>query len=429
MIFFIILIMSASIFWGWIKEKNIYNPLILFNGFISCISILASLQLFGMNPTSNKTYFVNILGLVGFLIGVIICDTFYKNNSTNIINNEYKKKYILNKNIVILAIMIMIIYSSYRFIQIVPLLLSGYSFDYIRMVYFGTEIMGIEVSNISSVIEIYLNLPLLYAIAPIIVIEIISNKKKADKKLIFLFIIWLSLSILISGGRTILYIIGMECVICFIIFNKNFKLNTKTKFRISFFIIAAIVFMYYMSINRKSNGQSYEFLKTLYTNFTGAMPHMSYRFETINIESNYTYGFTLFSGILRPIMLLYKFVVGVYPEVYQNTLDIGSQLQTAIDLGNNMTFNAYVTPFFYFYYDLGYIGVLLDSIIYGMVCEWFYIKMKKNYSNINIAFYLLIVQGIFTSMIRYSFILIYYVLAFIYLRFMFSRNKKILLQR
>ena len=97
MIFFIILIMSASIFWGWIKEKNIYNPLILFNGFISCISILASLQLFGMNPTSNKTYFVNILGLVGFLIGVIICDTFYKNNSTNIINNEYKKKYILNK--------------------------------------------------------------------------------------------------------------------------------------------------------------------------------------------------------------------------------------------------------------------------------------------------------------------------------------------
>lgn len=422
MVLLVLLVAMLAVFWGILRERNIYNPLVLFCGFIASISFLASLQLYGMSRTSNKVYIITSIGLIAFFIGVVLCDVFFeKYNNKYTISAKKEENQKVNKNILITFMVLMVVYSLYRFQQILPLIIQGYSFDHIRMVYFGTDIGGVSVGGLASIIEIYLNLPLLYAVIPIVIIEVISNKRKTDKRIIVLFAIWLILTILITGGRTILYIIGVEFFICFMILNKKLRLGKKTKISMMCCVVGVIILMYYMSINRKNDGSEYEFIKTLYTNFSGAMPHMSYRLETINIKENYTYGLTLFSGILRPFMLIYKYIFGNYPELYQYTLDIGSQLQTPVSLGGNITFNAYVTPFYYFYYDLGYLGVVIDSIIYGAVCQWFYIKMKSKFSIMNIAFYLLIIQGIFTSMIRYSFVLIYYVLAFIFIRIIFVK--------
>lgn len=417
MVLLVILICLFSIFWGLLTQKNAYNPLVLFNGFMGLITLLASLQLFGINKPSENTLFVTAIGTFSFLLGTMLMDLIPKKK---LINRTFR----LDKKILKLCIILMVLYSVYRILGVAPLLLKGYPLDYIRMVYFGNEVDGVSSSQLLSIIEIYINLPLIYAITPIMIVFTINKKEELDKVTILFYVIWISLSTVVSGGRIILYIIAVEFIVCFFILKSNFKISRSTKRNIIFSLIASIIFMYYMSVNRRIGDEAYNFIETLYANFSGSMAHMSYRFDTIKFEEHYTYGFTLISGILRPIMLVWKYILGSYPDIYQNTLNIGVQLQSAVDIGNNTSFNAYATPFFYFYYDCGYIGVFIDSIVYGGVCQLIYLKMKRNSSEINIAMYLLIIHGIFTSMIRYSFILVYYSFAFIYIRLLFRQKPK-----
>ncbi|MDQ0196272.1 O-antigen polymerase [Paenibacillus wynnii] len=424
MILIIFALVLCAMLYGYFKEHNIYNPLFLFCGFIGFISLLASFQFYGMNKTSDKAYFVIILGILGYICGIGFYKIVFGRLKTSISDVVIEHNRI-NTKLLFVAVLSMTIFSAYRFANILPLLLQGYALDYIRLVYFGVEFDGIGISHITAVIEMFLNLPLLYAIIAIIVIDLISGKEREIGNFtLTLVIIWISLATIVSGGRATIYIVAVELFFAALILKRNLKLSKGTKTSIILIIICAIVFMFLMTSNRATNGE-YDILYSLYTYFSGSMPHMSYRLDTIDFSNQYTYGMTFFSGLLRPLMLIYKWISGSFPDVYQMTLDIGVQLQTAVDIGTGKSFNAFVPSFFYFYFEYGYIGVVFDSIIYGVVCQYFYIKMKLKMSKRNIALYLLIIQGMLTSMIRYPFILVYYTFAFFIIIMFYKKQDKI----
>lgn len=424
MILIIGLIFIYSIIYGLLYQRNIYNPLTLFCGFMSGITILSSLQLYKMNDISEISYIIMILGIFGFFVGTLTVNFVNKKRVSQAQNFDQNQMNSLNEKFIFIAVLSMTIFSISRFLTILPLLLKGYALDYIRLIYFGNEFNGIGINRSTAIIEMFINLPLFYGIIPIISIDIISRGRNIGRFTIILTIIWISLSTIVSGGRATIYIVAIVLFFSALIYNKRLKLTRKTKISLVIFLFASIVFMFIMTINRTQSGE-YNILYSLYVYFAGCLAHMSYRLETIDFSYFQTFGLTFLSGALRPLMLIYKWIFGDFPQVYQRTLDIGVELQSAVDIGTGKTFNAFVPSFFYFYFDFGYIGVFVESLLYGIICQYFYIKMKLKLTVRNAALYLLIIQGMLTSMIRFPFILVYYTYAFIVILFLTKQHPEI----
>lgn len=419
-------------FLGLIVFKNILNPQTLFCGFMSLITFLASLRLFGLSETSFIVYSCVIIGCISYSFGAYFGKkiVFVSNKSSS--HKTTSNHQLINNKAIFFIVSFLLAWSIYRLFNVViPMLRSGLSLDYVRLVYFGREFKGYSYSKIDSVIEIFVNLPFIYALIPVVSIELTCSQKSRElnKKLIILIILWIVLSCIITGGRVTIYCFIVVFAASFI-FNKRelvngfFKKMKKRNQIITILIVLGMFFaLYELSINRTGTGE-YEFFYQLYVYFCGCMPHMSLRLTTIDIE--YTYGITFLSGLLRPFMLIYKYLIGngFFPEIYQRSLDIGEILQNPVVISSGHTYNTFVLPFYYFYYDFGLIGVLIESFIYGFFCGKVFKKYEKTKSKRDLAKYLVVLIYISTSMIRFSPSVVYFMFAFYYIDFCFYKNNK-----
>lgn len=414
--------------------KNIFNPQVLFCGFLGVISFLATIRLFGLSKTSDLTYLLIIIGVIMFFVGVQISGRGnYKSLKCGNISTYARDtlNYGIRKKIVFSLGMFLLIWSAYRMgTTVIPLLRQGFSLDTIRLIYFGYEFQGYSYSRIDEIIEMFVNLPFLYATLPIIAIELTEKKELREIKprLLVILLIWVVFSCVISGGRVLIYNFLVVFVMAFLIKNKEAKrdntkrMKTRTKMILLFIVLVMIYVMYQLSINRTGSG-SYEFLYQIYIYFCGCLPHTSLRLDTVNMD--YTYGMTFISGFLRPLMLIYKYTIGsgAFPAIYQRTIDIGETLQTAVNISEGHTFNAFVLPFYYFYYDGGIIAVIVESLLYGIFCGRAFARYQSYPTKRNLAKYLVIIIYIANSMVRFCPSLVYFALAYIYVDLYFGKEK------
>lgn len=418
---------------AYYRYKTLLNPESLFTGFVGFIVLLASFRLFGLTETSMYTHIVIIIGIVMFFVGGEIGSRIRVKNSSSISSGTNSVNVKLNNKLVLCLVILLLLFSLYRmYSTVLPMLRRGFSLDMIRLVYFGSEFQEFSYNRVETVMEMFVNLPFLYAMIPIFSIEITRPKDKKELSYITIILmgIWIGLSCVVSGGRLLIYNLAV-CIGAAFLLNKrevNYSIvSTKSKKRrnfIIFTVLAIIIYMMYqLSINRTNNA-AYEFGYQLYVYFCGCVPHTSYRLDTVRFD--YTYGLTLISGFLRPVMLAYKYLVGNgnFPEVYQRTIDIGTTLQSAVVISHDHTYNAFVLPFYYFYFDGGLIGVLFDSFIYGAFCSSCFSSYQRNKNKLALARYLFVIVLIGTSMVRYNLGLVYFAFAFIYIRFVFKTIKE-----
>lgn len=423
-----IIILSWGLFLSWFGIKlynHILNPQTLFVSFISFIVLLSSFRLYNMIEISNQTYYLIFFGITFYSIGVyLVRDKIFTFNRHNRINKELSK--VINIKFLRLLITCLIVWSIYRLFHVViPLLKMGYPLDMIRLAYFGIEIKGISYNNFDSVLEMFVNLPFLYSIIPITAADFFSNSPNRTFSLFdyILIFTWIILSTIISGGRVILYITGVVFLFSFLLNKKNTFQSKRKNSNISIIllIILLIVIVYKLTVNRTVGNNDGGLLYNLYVYFCGSVPHTSLRLDTVKMD--YTYGLTLISGFIRPLMLIYKYLVGNFPEIYQRTLDIGLTLQSPVYITDVKSFNAFVLPFYYFYNDFGVLGVITDSFIYGIFSGIVFFRFKKVPQKINLAKYLLIIIYIYTSMIRFSPSIVYFAFAYFYINFCFLNKE------
>lgn len=413
--------------------KSIMNPQTLFCGFIGLIVFLSSLRLYGLSETSTLTFVIIISGIVAYSGGAYLATRVKKIpvKISNITFDYEENHYTLRKKFIFFLAAFLLLFAVYRmFSLVIPMLRSGYSLDTVRMIYFGGEYQEYSYSRLDSIIEMFINLPFLYAFIPVVAIEITKEKDKRElnKSTLIMLLIWMGLSCIISGGRALIYNLAVVIVAAFIFSKKKKKHTTPRKKNIkrnvivTIIIIGIVYMMYLLSIHR-SRDAVYEFAYQLYIYFCGSVPHMSLRLNTINIE--YTYGLTLVSGFLRPFMLVYKYLLGngQFPELYQRTINIGATLQSAVTISSGHTYNAFVLPFYYFFVDGHLLGVIIDSFFYGVFCSRAYYHFKRNKTKITEAKYLLVIILIATSMVRYNLGLVYFAFAYIYINFLFKKQK------
>ena len=87
----------------------------------------------------------------------------------------------------------------------------------------------------------------------------------------------------------------------------------------------------------------------------------------------------------------------------------------------NQRYNAFVSMFFAFYLDFRYFGVFIGSFMFGLLISYSY-KFAKKGNLLSMSYFLLMMQALVKSFVRWEFVVGPYCFAFIIIIYpMFSR--------
>lgn len=407
-VFFCILMILS----GYRLERNFYNPLVMFFGVFGLMILLSSLHLYNIFKTSQEVYSIIFIGLLSFTIGY-----FYFFFTKKKFYNENKvttDTEVLNRKLVYIIYLLVIVFLLYRVIGVYQLLSQGYTYSYLRI----NLNESLNVSPIVSLFNQYFIKPMNFALIPIGIIEYFTGAKK----IIFLSILVTILNMFIEGGRfTMMYFLVMF-ITMYLIQKEEIYISNKVKRRLVILLVVGVILVIVMTNLR---GVEYSIFKHLYLYIAGAIPHFEYRLAQLKDLDYYTYGITSFRGFFLPIFLvLNELGIFSYPDILNNSMLITNSVNETVYIGTDNTFNSFVTIFHSFYLDGGILGVILGSLFYGIILSITYNHLKTTSSKISTAIYLLLIQGIFTSMVRWQFTTPAYALAFIFI-FIFYKNRPV----
>lgn len=393
--------------------KNYYNPITVFFTLWGLIVFLAALNLFDMNSASNKTYIIIFVGLVSFMLGFAIpkirlsVSSAYGYRRNNFFN--------LNKKIIYILMAITIVILGYTASSSINLLLSGHNLWYVRYIAHN-DIVSSE-SGMLNILYNYLAQPIAQLLIPVSILSLFS--KNRDIKLIFGSLIITILLIISNGGRFILlyYLIHLVFIGSFI--NNKFEITKIVRKRvriISLFVLTGII---YITVSRGAS-----IGKTLYIYLSGCVPFMSQWVENIDQINTYTYGIMSFQGFIRPFFAFLEKLglINNFPPIITTAENLTLQLELPVSIGGDNTFNAFVSLFYYFYVDFGFLGVVIISMVFGAICNNAYHNIMSKSTNIDVITYSLILQLILTSMVRFQFASFIFALTFIYLQIIRPRK-------
>ncbi|WP_071460920.1 O-antigen polymerase [Bacillus massilinigeriensis] len=430
MVYILVLFLVAFTFVGYLKERNIYNPLFLMNIMWLLFTTLSFFAFYGVDRPSNKTYSMILLGLLAFNIGILLMNNRYfvfkKKMHPNNISKSRSKGNNFNYKLLYILYTMVIIFLASQSLNVVQLLLNGYSMDTIRHLY-------VDNLNTSSVVvnfRGYISTPIVYLSLPILAIDYFNGKR--DKVLIFMTFGMVALWVLSSGGgRSILIWLILYFFFAKLIFGEkiSLKLNYKTKVAITIGISLIIFYMIFMSIERKVD---FNLFKEFFIYFGVPIIHMEYRINVIDTHfpNYYSFGLSSLNGLTQTFFLTLRVfkVIGSYPDPFLRANELSFEvLETGINVGGEITnMNAFATIFYQFYIDGRIFGVVLGMFFFGIFVGHFYSRMMLTFSNKYVLIYLLLAQKLVFSMVRFyfnqvnqtiSFILAFFVFTYVYDRY------------
>ena len=96
----------------------------------------------------------------------------------------------------------------------------------------------------------------------------------------------------------------------------------------------------------------------MYAYIAGCMPLLTLHLNDA-ISSLRTYGAMSLNGFLYPIFFVFNYLhIFSYPDAFVNAQNVKNSLEIFMPLSPDITMNAYVTLFYYFYIDFGYLELL-----------------------------------------------------------------------
>lgn len=405
MLLLFITIAVSFVLIGFFTEKNYYNPLTFFSLIWLLVVLLSSLHLYGINKPSDYAYIIIIIGTLCFGMGCKLMDFILHNYKNRRRNHQNMEDFNYNRIKVIYYITLL------SFIPItvnaIELIFQGYTLVNIRSMLSLGEMHS---SYFAAVIYNYITQPLELLIIPITVINFYSHKR--NNIILYFTVLILICDLLSSGGRfALLYIITHFIVVMSIKKrNKYSKLTRQTKIITIVMILVGVIIFYYITVNR-----GVSITKSLYLYFCGCIANMDVRIQGMD-NSFKTYGFMSLEGMIRPfIAFLDKAgIIANRPEMFLIAQMHSGLIEYAVDIGSGIQYNAFVTLFYYFYLDGGLLGVAIGAFVYSLFCEVTYVRMKKENDEKKLLLYLLFLQTILTSMVRFQFTTLIYSLTFIY---------------
>lgn len=399
------------------KEREIYNPTVFFIGFYGITGFVSGLHILGMYSPTDYVYLIVLVSIFFFFTGYLVSNRI-KVFSTGVFRRE------IRLNLYRILVYGSLIFGIIKFITILPLMRRGVSLDYIRTVYNGQTVQGVAFSSLIYQIEVYFCKPCIQLIIPVFCVLITNRvlRKSIPISVIVLSAISILINQVVSGGRVLIF-----SVIILILASLKLQYGIKVKDQIFknikiFVILALLVFlMYWISIQRGSS----QLLNSVFYYFCAPLVGLSENLGSIvGTGAARSYGLALVSGFIRPLYVILRNIFGLRLQNIDIIYDLHREVNVYFQIGQNTTFNAFVTLLYYFYLDGGLFGVAFDSFIYSAFCNKCYNSMKRNMDSFHFVLYLLVFQNLMLSFIRYQYIDVGNALAFVYLLLIYRRTNQ-----
>ena len=159
----------------------------------------------------------------------------------------------------------------------------------------------------------------------------------------------------------------------------------------------------FTTISRK--GENVDFFFQMYQYFVVPIAHLEYRINELNASffNVYGYGMASFYGVFYPFMFILTLAGWKYPIWLTTIRDLSfMNLENVVLLGS-ARMNAFVTTFFQFYLDGGMFGVFVGGVLFGFFVMHFYKKAKNGTDDKYTLIYLLLLQKLIFSFVRFYF--------------------------
>lgn len=407
--------------------KTWLNPLSMFSGIWSIILFLSTLGLHGLKTASCNTYYVICAGVTCFAVGYLLT---YKSRYSFTFNKSYKhagNEYVLRYQVIYILGIICIIYFAIKFLSVASIFFSGNGLAAIRVMAQSEEAATTGGGKFLNAVRILLVMPYAYAIIPITAMEIWFGRK--DKKVLFICLSIIALRVLSEGGRISVVYFALHLLIGFSLLesyamrihdlSKRIRKNRK-KLRIGVLVLVVIVLL--ASMSRSMNS-----LSTVTYYYFSMQPYMQEIWSKAVDEAHIIgYGVGSFNGLIFPILYLLKNILGIpftthFRQVYDMILETDSQWQIISSYYTRA--NAYVGTFWYFYLDGKVFGIILLSLIYGIMGGRLYSKAKRHTNIKNACLYSFYMQSIALSFSGFAFSSMYYGLAFLFIIFIAYKKR------
>lgn len=410
-------------------SKKIAHPIVLFLGiWFSCL-LCASLRLYNMKEFSDKGVIIILTGLVAFCVGCFISMSrrnFRIKSPKSFSVPVPETTFNISWNVAYILLFASFIGILILDVFVLKELKRGVSYSYIRNMYYG---YGSAPKLIKSTfLNTYINwisVPALYALIPVAMINLFETKNifYHKKRFLFSIVVFLSTFMYIFGsaGRFMLIFLGVQIVAVFQVYHK--KLPAKFKKQIFIFILAVVFIFFLISLIRAA-GASGKKVNTFYAYLSIPVYLLDYWIEKME-NTSHLYGGAFLYGILT-FLNYFTSKFGFNIPLYEKSYDMIQITQNGwVEIFPNEWYNAYVSIFYYFYIDFGIIGVILGCIFFGYLCHEIYhiafIKKNKN----ALIFYLIMIQCIVCSIVRWQLGTITFVFTLIFEWLMISKKYKI----
>lgn len=368
-----------------IKYRNIINPIFVFSAIFGFSVWLSTLGIDQVAVPERKTFLIVGLGVIFFAIGGFLSD------SKIVIKTPFSNK---NSNS-LCAINL----TRLRIITVIGIASSVIELRNTIRVFRSGGLIGVYTQRLAvqfdgadnlmrknffeSVNNQFIFQPVMYFL---LVAFLILYFEKKEKKF-FIFSIITLLAILISnGGRTVVLLFIIYYIVLFLELRKERVLavtisKEKLKYIVGGFI--AVIVLFYVFSSRGTN-----VISTIGSYFGYPIIHMQYKLHSAE-QYFYTNGMASFQGLLRPIINIFEIITGYDSEILNVTGQVSNIANSAYRLTSSVYYNAFVTPFYYFYCDGGLVGVSLLSLLFGWFSNRLYINHISNRNNRTILLFML----------------------------------------
>lgn len=402
----------------------IVNPITVFCGLWGFILLLYNLPSYDMYRASDESLLLIITGTGMFFFGALTSLIFYLKTSktcNTIPSIESNTKTIQYNVLLVLNIIVFVFLVGFGS-RVIILLLSGRNFSYIHKMYNVIDEEGIlGATTINRSIVSWIVWPVMHASLATLAVFLQcenDNKNPLKKWCTIVILSNLGLFTLISGKRSFLAEIVMFFIAVYFMRGKKVNLSRKAKFGI---VIGTIVLFWafnYISVGRGSSSIA----RLFYVYLVGCIPHLSNKLQFTPVD---VVGLTSIYGFFHaPITLINALF---HSQLLSSIRDSMSQLvtysQVRVPIGPGMTYNAFLTPFYYFYLDGGWVGNVLLSYLFGFVSMHVYHNYLKKRDLYSVAVYLLVFFSLYMSMVRIQYFQMRFALSFFYIYFIFDSHR------
>lgn len=242
---------------------------------------------------------------------------------------------------------------------------------------------------------------------------------------------------LLTGGRALIVVFGITLFVGFLIkkkwtnqnigyyvdINENMGGQTKSKLKkyapVVFF---SIVIIFLMVANITTSRDTRDLGEIFYQYFALCISNLDERIKIIDDNKVVTWGLASGRGIAEIIVLLIERIgINLRTGVYALMQQWFTAIEKSITIGD-LWINAFVTPIYYFYLDLRYLGVILGGWTFGTICTKATDCMAIKHDSYHISVFFLVLYSALTIMVRWQFWLVQYILAFVFLRLLFKKQ-------